>query len=71
VFTGTTLAADSRLTETMIKVAVLTGMITLIHLAWLVAGSVFARLLHQPTISRVVNLLFAAILVATTALAIL
>jgi threonine/homoserine/homoserine lactone efflux protein len=66
VFTGTTLAVGSRLTETMIKTAVLSGMIILIHVAWLVAGSSFARLLHRPAISRVVNLLFAAILLATT-----
>ncbi|HMG50894.1 MAG TPA: LysE family translocator [Inquilinus sp.] len=70
VFTGTTLAVDSRLTETVIKTAVLTGMIVLIHVAWLVAGSAFARLLRQPTASRIANLLFAAILLATTAMAI-
>jgi threonine/homoserine/homoserine lactone efflux protein len=71
VFTGTTLAADSRLTDTVIKLAVLAGMIVLIHVAWLVAGSAFARLLRQPTASRITNLLFAAILLATTAMAIL
>jgi threonine/homoserine/homoserine lactone efflux protein len=71
VFTGTTLAVGSRLTETMIKTAVLAGMIILIHVAWLVAGSSFARLLHRPAISRVVNLLFAAILLATTMTAII
>jgi threonine/homoserine/homoserine lactone efflux protein len=70
VFTGTTLAVGSRLTETMIKTAVLAGMIVLIHVAWLVAGSTFARLLHRPAISRVVNLLFAATLLATTITAI-
>jgi threonine/homoserine/homoserine lactone efflux protein len=70
VFTGTRLAVGSRLTETMIKTAVLAGMIVLIHVAWLVAGSSFARLLHRPAISRVVNLLFAAILLATTITAI-
>jgi threonine/homoserine/homoserine lactone efflux protein len=70
VFTGTTLAVGSRLTETMIKTAVLSGMIILIHVAWLVAGSSFARLLHRPAISRVVNLLFAATLLATTITAI-
>jgi threonine/homoserine/homoserine lactone efflux protein len=70
VFTGTTLAVGSRRTETMIKTAVLAGMIIVIHVAWLVAGSSFARLLHRPAISRVVNLLFAAILLATTITAI-
>jgi threonine/homoserine/homoserine lactone efflux protein len=70
VFTGTPLALASRLAETMIKIAVLTGMIILIHVGWLFAGACFARLLRQPPLSRIVNLLFAAILLATTIMAI-
>jgi threonine/homoserine/homoserine lactone efflux protein len=68
VFTGTTLA-ESRLADSLAKIAVLAGMIVAIHFAWLVAGSAFARLLRRPAVSRVVNLLFAAILLATAILA--
>jgi len=65
VFAGTSLAVGSRLTETILKTAVLAVMIVIIHGAWLLAGSSFARLLHRPSVSRVVNLLFAAVLLAS------
>ena len=69
VFAGTTLAVESRMIEAMLKTAVLTVMIVVIHLCWLTAGVSLARLLQHPVISRVVNLLFAAILIITTILA--
>ncbi|TGS60358.1 LysE family translocator, partial [Mesorhizobium sp. M3A.F.Ca.ET.201.01.1.1] len=36
---------------------------------WLLAGTVFARLLRNPRAARIINLAFAATLVLTTALA--
>ncbi|TIS48744.1 LysE family translocator [Mesorhizobium sp.] len=51
------------------KLLVLAAMIVAIHVLWLVAGSVFAGLLRNPSASRVINLVFAATLVLTTALA--
>jgi threonine/homoserine/homoserine lactone efflux protein len=71
VFTGTTIAIGSALDETVIKTAVLTGMIILIHVGWLIAGSSLARLLQQPAASRIINLAFAALLLATTFIAML
>lgn len=71
VFTGARLATGSPVVDTVIKTAVLTAMIVLIHLAWLAAGSAFARLLQDPRLSRIVNLVFAGILLATTAMAFL
>ena len=47
-------------------VATLAVLIVLIHGAWLGAGTALARLLRRPRASRIVNLCFAAILVATT-----
>lgn len=52
-----------------LKLAVLALMIVAIHAVWLVAGAVFARFLRQPVASRIINLIFAATLVLTTALA--
>ena len=69
VFGASTLGTTSAPGGTAIKIAVLTAMIVVIHLAWLVAGSAFARFLRRPLISRAVNLAFAAILLATTAMA--
>lgn len=67
VFGGTTIAAVSHLAGSLIKVAVLSAMIVVIHLCWLLAGSAFARLLRRPGTARAVNLLFAALLLAGTA----
>ncbi|MGO8916298.1 MAG: LysE family translocator [Stellaceae bacterium] len=70
VFAGTTLAVSSRVIEAMLKTAVLTIMIVVIHLCWLTAGVSLSRLLQHPVGSRIVNLLFAAILIITTIIAI-
>jgi threonine/homoserine/homoserine lactone efflux protein len=70
VFAGTTLAVESRVIEAMLKTAVLTIMIVVIHVCWLTAGASLSRLLHHPVSSRIVNLLFAAILIITTVIAI-
>ncbi len=51
------------------RLAVLTLMIVAIHVLWLLAGVAFARTLRQPQASRIINLVFAATLVVTTALA--
>jgi threonine/homoserine/homoserine lactone efflux protein len=70
VFASSALAIQSRLFEAVLKTAVLTMMIVLIHVAWLAAGVSLSRLLRHPVSSRIVNLLFAAVLLVTTVLAI-
>jgi threonine/homoserine/homoserine lactone efflux protein len=57
--------------DAVAKVALLTLMIVIIHLGWLVVGASMARVLHDPTLSRIVNVILAVLLVATTALAVL
>ncbi|WP_421916104.1 LysE family translocator [Mesorhizobium sp.] len=52
-----------------LKLAVLALMIVAIHAVWLLAGTACARFLRQPVASRIINLVFAATLVLTTALA--
>jgi threonine/homoserine/homoserine lactone efflux protein len=52
-----------------LKLAVLAVMIVAIHAVWLLAGAAFARFLRRPVASRIINLVFAATLVLTTALA--
>jgi threonine/homoserine/homoserine lactone efflux protein len=71
VFAANRLALGSPGAEAAAKIAVLSAMIVVIHLVWLGAGVWLSRLLHNPTGSRIVNLVFAAVLVATTALAII
>jgi threonine/homoserine/homoserine lactone efflux protein len=51
------------------KLAVLAVTIIAIHAVWLLAGAAFARFLHKPVASRIINLVFAVTLVLTTVLA--
>jgi threonine/homoserine/homoserine lactone efflux protein len=66
VFAGATLAGSSPIGEALLKTAVLTLMIVVIHLAWLLAGSSLSRVLSHPVASRIANLFFAGILVITS-----
>lgn len=67
VFAGASVQADALGLPT--RLLVLAAMIVAIHALWLLAGTVFARLLRNPLASRIINLVFAATLVLTTALA--
>lgn len=71
VFAGTSFAVPSPAVEAAIKLTLLTAMIVLIHLVWLLVGSALARFLRNPAASRLVNRLFAAVLVVTTLLPLL
>jgi threonine/homoserine/homoserine lactone efflux protein len=55
----------------VIKVAIITAMIVVIHLCWLFAGASLSRLLRDPLSSRIVNIVFALVLVAMTVLSLL
>ncbi len=65
VFAGASSQADAL--GVSAKLLVLSAMIVAIHAAWLLAGTVFARFLRNPVVSRIINLVFAATLVLTTA----
>jgi threonine/homoserine/homoserine lactone efflux protein len=71
VFAGARLPLPSPATEALAKTAILAAMIVVIHLAWLAAGAALARLMRDPVAARAVNAVFAASLVAATALALL
>ena len=70
VFAGTTLFGGSHVLDAAAKTALLSVMIVVIHLSWLAAGASLSRFLQNPTSSRIVNVALAAMLVATTAIAI-
>lgn len=59
VFAGSPLAPS-------VKIAALSGMVVLIHAAWLAAGAAFAQVLRAPVWSRRVNVSLAVALVAAT-----
>ena len=66
VFAGATLAPDAPALDAALKLIALGAMIILIHLAWLAAGASLSRWLRDPLLSRLVNVSFAALLVAAT-----
>ncbi|PZV38202.1 LysE family translocator [Mesorhizobium kowhaii] len=70
VFAGASSSQGARDIGLWLKLTVLALMIVAIHALWLVAGAAFARFLRQPAASRIINLVFAATLVLTTALAV-
>lgn len=69
VLAGSATAAGTDALGVPARLAVLTLMIVAIHVVWLLAGAAFAQYLRQPLASRIINLVFAATLVVTTALA--
>lgn len=62
--------ATSATADAVVKVALLTVMITIINVTWLVAGATLAPLLRHPIRARVLNVMLAAALVGATALAV-
>jgi len=69
VYAGTTVVAGDRGLDAIVKTALLSLMIVLIHIGWLLAGASLSRILHDPVRSRLVNVALAAILVIMTLLA--
>ncbi|MCO6186598.1 LysE family translocator [Rhizobium sp. L1K21] len=65
VYASAQFGLASPLVEAVIKVISLAAMIVLIHLLWLGAGMVLARILSDPRYGRVLNWIFAVILVAS------
>ena len=69
VFAGTSIFREDHTLDAVVKTALLGIMIVVIHLCWLTAGASLSRLLQYPTSSRIVNIVLAATLIVTTALA--
>jgi threonine/homoserine/homoserine lactone efflux protein len=71
VFAGTSIFGKDRALDAAVKTALLTAMIVIIHMCWLSAGALLARVLQDPTSSRVINISLAASLIAMTVFALL
>ena len=67
VVTASTVDPPTRQLDTLVTTAILTVLIVVIHLAWAIAGASFATALRRPRISRAVNVVLAAALLASTA----
>jgi threonine/homoserine/homoserine lactone efflux protein len=51
------------------KTIVLAAMIVIIHACWLLAGTSFRRVLYDPVMSRITNIVFAVMLAGSLLLA--
>jgi threonine/homoserine/homoserine lactone efflux protein len=71
VYAGASGSAADRSFDAIVKIALLCTMIVVIHLCWLFAGASLSRLLRDPVRSRLVNVVLAAAVVATTLAALL
>jgi threonine/homoserine/homoserine lactone efflux protein len=69
VFAGTVVIGTDHRLDALVKVALLTAMIVIIHLFWLIAGASLSRILHDPKSSRAINLILALALIVTTFIA--
>ncbi len=69
VYAGHTVVAGDLATDAAVKIAALSLVIVLVNATWLVFGAMISTALHDPKKSRVVNVLFALLLVASVAVA--
>ena len=69
VYAGHSLVDGNLAADIAAKVAALTLVIVIVNTAWLAFGSAFSSLLSHPRAGRVINVVFAAMLVASVGLA--
>lgn len=71
LYSGFTLLPDRLGADVALKLVVLTVVIAAVNVAWLLAGAALTRFFRDPRTNRIINLVFAAALVASVALAFL
>ncbi|MDE2450030.1 MAG: LysE family translocator [Gammaproteobacteria bacterium] len=71
LFSGFVLSRDHLVLDVAAKLIVLAAIITAVNLAWLIAGAALTRFLRDPGTSGSINVTFAALLVASVAVALL
>jgi threonine/homoserine/homoserine lactone efflux protein len=71
VYAAHAIAPHSLWLDNALKIAALALVIVLVNSLWLVFGAGFARLLSDPRFGRLINILFAVLLIASLAMALL
>ena len=71
LFSGFILISDGPMADAALKLAMLTGTIFVVNVAWLFAGAALTRLFRDPRASRAINITFAALLLITVTLAVI
>lgn len=69
VYSGNLIVENAVTWDALAKVLLLMVVIVIVNLLWLSVGSVFSSVLSNPRISRIVNVVFAILLIASVGLA--
>ena len=69
LFSGFDLIPSAPIFSAALKAAILSVMVIPVNIAWLSAGSALRHLFHHPRTSRLINIAFAVLLVASVAIA--
>ena len=65
LFSGFTLIGNDPAGDAAAKIALLTAVITSVNVAWLLLGTVLTRAFRKPRLNRIVNIVFAVLLLAS------
>jgi threonine/homoserine/homoserine lactone efflux protein len=71
LFSGFALLPGRVAVDAGLKIVVLTVVIFAVNVLWLLVGAAMTRLFRDPRTNRIVNVLFAVLLIASVALALL
>ena len=71
VYAGHSVVPGDLALDASVKIAALVPVIVLVNAVWLVSGTLLARALYDPRKSRIANVIFAVLLVASVALALI
>jgi threonine/homoserine/homoserine lactone efflux protein len=69
LFSGFVLLRDQLALDAAVKIVLLTAVIVAVNVLWLQAGAMMTRFFRQPRTSRIVNVAFAVLLLASVVLA--
>ena len=71
LFSGFVLVRERLVLDVAVKLIVLVAIIATVNLAWLTAGAGLTRFFREPRTNRIVNVIFAILLIASVAVALL
>jgi threonine/homoserine/homoserine lactone efflux protein len=70
LFSGFVLLHDRLALDVGLKIALLTVLITAVNIAWLMSGALLTRFFREPRSNRIINVVFALLLLGSVPLAI-
>jgi threonine/homoserine/homoserine lactone efflux protein len=70
LFSGFVLLRDRLALDAGVKIALLTAVIVVVNVLWLMSGALLTRFFRDPRSNRIINIVFAVLLLASVALAV-